>query len=44
MLFQDVYLKALRQASREARLSLAHFPEKGPFSVGQALDADYWPE
>ncbi|MDS4022929.1 MAG: DUF29 domain-containing protein [Candidatus Competibacter sp.] len=44
VLFEDVYGEARRQACRETRLSLANFPEECPFSVEQALDADYWPE
>jgi hypothetical protein len=32
------------EARRETRLSLANFLENCPFSMEQALDADYWPE
>ena len=38
------YRAARREASRQTGLPLATFPETCPWTVEQALDADFWPD
>lgn len=42
--FDKVYLRAVRDAAREAVLFESDFPASPPFTVEQAMDEDFWPE
>jgi len=42
-LLQECYPHARRTAARQTRLALATFPDTCPWTVEQALDADFWP-
>lgn len=41
--FDDAYPRARSQAELETRLPATVFPGEPPFSMAQALDADWWP-
>lgn len=43
-LFATAYKGARRTAAAETGLLLATFPAECPFTPGQALDDDFWPE
>ncbi len=42
--FEDVYARAVLKAAKETGIDRRQFPVNPPFTVQQALDAEFWPE
>ncbi len=42
--FPDAYQTAVLKAAKETRIDVERFPVDPPFTVTQALDAEFWPE
>jgi hypothetical protein len=38
------YRKAVLLAAKETGLSESHFPEICPFTLGQVIDGNFWPD
>lgn len=42
--FPDAYQTAVLKAAKETRIDVERFPVDPPFTVQQALNAEFWPE